>query len=96
MKKKIEEIKNAVKLNKDYSGYIILIIFGVAMALFVFIKIMGFVYIDSDWFWFIAGLGLAIEGMVSLIKQKKFNTKYKVLTREEFENFTMLKSKVNG
>ncbi len=85
MKQKIEQIKSVVKFENDYSGYFLLIIFGLIMALFVFIKLMRLIYIDSDFFWLIAGLGLAIDGMVSYVKQKKFNRKYKILTREEFE-----------
>jgi len=31
-----------------------------------------------DWFWFLAGMGLIVEGSISLVKQRKFDRKYKI------------------
>ena len=41
--------------------------------------------IDSDWFWFIAGVSLVLEGLMDLMKQKQFSAKYKVVSKKEFE-----------
>lgn len=67
---------------KRYTSYYVLIIVGFGMAIGTFIKLMGVVHIDSDWFWFLAGVGLGIEGIVSLAKQKTFDKKYIIVERE--------------
>jgi hypothetical protein len=41
------------------------------MAGFTLLKLLHIYDLDSDWFWFLAGVGLFVEGSVSLIKQKK-------------------------
>lgn len=82
MRRRINQIREIVN-NKNYSGYVILIVVGFSMAVGVFVKLMEWVYIDSDWFWLIAGVGLTVEGIVSLIKQRKFDKKYKIIEREE-------------
>ena len=45
-------------------------------------KLLGHIEFSSDWFWFIAGLGLTVEGIIMLDKQKKFNRKYRVVERK--------------
>jgi len=65
----------------DYATYFLFIAVGIFMAIGTFSKLMGIVYIDSDWFWFLAGCGLAIEGMISLFKQKRFDKKYKIIEK---------------
>lgn len=85
MKRTFNKIIKIIKFEGSNSGHELFIAVGFFMALGTFMKLMGFVYIDSDWFWFIAGLGLMVEGAISLVKQKRFNQKYKVLSKEEFD-----------
>jgi len=62
-----------------YEGFIlvgILIVFGTLL------KLVGNYNISSDWFWFLAGIGLIFEGTISLIKQRRFDKKYKIIERE--------------
>lgn len=63
-----------------YEGFIFV---GVLMAVGALVKLLGFVDFSSDWFWFIAGVGLVIEGTISYIKQKRFDKKYKIVEKEE-------------
>ena len=65
----------------DYSTYVLVIIMGVGMAALVFLKLAWSCDIDSDWFWFMAGLGLAVEGVISFRKQRRFDKKYKIIQR---------------
>jgi|GEM_PF-941152 len=58
------------------------IIVGIIIALCSLIKLFGIYYFSSDWFWFLAGIGLAVEGAISLAKQRKFDRKYKIIERE--------------
>jgi hypothetical protein len=62
-----------------YEGYVVV---GILMSLFVLGKLMGLYAISSDWFWFLAGLALIFEGVISLIKQRRFDRKYKIIERE--------------
>lgn len=57
------------------------IIVGVLMVLATLVKIFGPYDFSSDWFWFLAGIGLIVEGTISLIKQRRFDKKYKVIER---------------
>jgi len=65
-----------------YATYPLLIVVGIFMVIGTLLKLMGIVYIDSDWFWFLAGCGLAVEGFVTLRKQKKFDKTHKVVLRK--------------
>ncbi|MBR9704261.1 hypothetical protein GOV12_02530 [Candidatus Pacearchaeota archaeon] len=56
---------------------------GFIMVVLTLVKLFGLLYIDSDWFWFIAGVGLLVQGMISLIKQKKFVKRYKIIERKK-------------
>ncbi len=58
---------------------------GLIMMFSTLIKLLGFVDFSSDWFWFIAGLLVVIEGTILLSKQKKFDKKYKIVLREEIK-----------
>jgi len=58
------------------------IIVGIIIAVGALIKLLGFYDFSSDWFWFLAGLGLIVEGAISLIKQRRFDKKYKIVERE--------------
>ena len=56
---------------------------GVVIVVGALIKILGFYNFSSDWFWLLAGIGLIFEGAISLIKQRKFDKKYKIIERQE-------------
>lgn len=58
-----------------------MIVVGLLMAVVVFLKLVFGFNIDSDWFWFLAGLGVAVEGVISLEKQRMFEKKFKVIRR---------------
>ena len=58
-----------------------MIVVGLLIAVVVFLKLVFGFNIDSDWFWFLAGLGVAVEGVISLQKQKMFKKKFKVIRR---------------
>jgi len=66
--------------------YEIFIIVGVLMSIGVVMKLAFHYNIDSDWFWLLAGLGLMVEGSISLVKQRKFDRKYKVIEINEAEH----------
>lgn len=51
------------------------------MAMAVFLKLVVGFDIDSDRFWFLAVLGIAVEDIISLERQKRFDKKYKVVRR---------------
>ncbi|MDA3837088.1 MAG: hypothetical protein PF542_05695 [Nanoarchaeota archaeon] len=74
-----------MKLGKvlQYETYIIL---GLLMVAGTIGKLIFNLPIDSDWFWFIAGTGLVLEGFIDLIKQRQFSKKYKVVSKKEFES----------
>ena len=55
---------------------------GFLMVVATLAKLLGFVNISSDWFWFIAGIGLMVEGSILLRKQKQFDKDCKVVSRE--------------
>jgi len=63
-----------------YEGFIFV---GVLMTLGTLVKLLGFADFSSDWFWFIAGVGLTIEGTISYYKQKKFDNKYKIIEKKD-------------
>jgi len=70
---------------KKFITHETLLIAGGIMIMATLAKLLGFVEIDSDWFWFIAGLALILEGAVELKKERKFRKKYKILTLEEYK-----------
>ncbi len=55
---------------------------GILMICGTLTKLTGLYQFSSDWFWFVAGLGLVIEGLIMMGKQKKFDKKYKVIQKE--------------
>ncbi len=65
-----------------YEGFILI---GIVMVIGTALKLLGKYNFSSDWFWLIAGLGLIVEGTISYAKQTKFDNKFKILTREEYE-----------
>jgi len=52
------------------------------MAVLTLVKIFGVYEFSSDWLWFIAGMGLIVEGSISLTKQRLFDQKYRVVLRD--------------
>ena len=59
-----------------YEGFILV---GILMVIGTLMKLLGVYDFSSDWFWFLAGIGLIVEGIISLIKQRKFDRKYKII-----------------
>ena len=59
------------------------ILVGLLMAVGKLIKLLGIYDFSSDWFWFLAGIGLTVEGAISLNKQRQFDKKYKIVERNE-------------
>jgi len=70
-----------VKL-ENHTGYILLILAGAALIVFTLIKVLGFNDFSSDWLWLIAGLGLMVEGILSFLKQRQFDKKYKIVLKK--------------
>ena len=68
--------------NINLERYELFIIVGILMAGGILIKLLGIIDFSSDVFWFLAGLGLIVEGIIALTKQKKFNNKYKIIKRD--------------
>lgn len=73
-----------MKLGKalQYETYILI---GMLMIIATTAKLIFNIPIDSDWFWFLAGVALVIEGFIDLIKQRQFGKKFKVISKTEFE-----------
>ena len=76
VKNKISDMKSGLEYLGRQETFVIV---GVAMALGTLGKLLNFYDISSDWFWFIGGLGLIIEGSISLMRQRKFDKKYKII-----------------
>ena len=70
--------KTNISMN-DLFRYEVFILLGLLMAIGTLIKLLGFYDFSSDWFWFLAGIGLTVEGSIALAKQRKFDKKYKVV-----------------
>jgi membrane glycosyltransferase len=62
--------------------YELFIIVGIFMVIGTLIKLTGIYDFSSDWFWFLAGIGLIVEGIISLIKQRKFDKKFRIIEKE--------------
>lgn len=69
----------------NFARYESFIIVGITIAIGSLIKLLGFYNFSSDWFWFLGGIGLIAEGTISLIKQRKFDKKYKTIKRKDVE-----------
>lgn len=70
---------------KSVVSYVMLVTFGFLLVVGTLFKLLGIVNIDSDWFWFLAGVALTIEGMINMLKQRQFDRKYKVVLRDEIK-----------
>ena len=74
-----------IDMRREYASFILVVLVGLAMILGVLAKsFLGF-DIDSDWFWFLAGIGLAAEGIISFRRQKRFDKKYKIIERQNLK-----------
>ena len=63
--------------------YEVFIFVGLLIAILSFIKVLGIFDFSSDWLWCLAGIGLTTEGFISLIKQRRFDRKYRIIERKE-------------
>ena len=79
---------------KNFLRYEAFIFIGIIMIIGTLLKLFNVVDFSSDWFWFIAGIGLVIEGTISYLKQRNFDKKFKILDKEEYEKI-MMNLKVN-
>ena len=77
----MQEIYFAMKINNT-ARYTLFILVGILIVVGAFIKLIGLADFSSDWFWFLAGLELVVEGYISLAKHRTFDRKYKVIERE--------------
>lgn len=66
-------------------------VMGAAMVLLTFLKLVHTIEISSDWFWFIAGIGLVIEGYIAMKKEREFKRKFKVISKEEYDRLSIKK-----
>jgi len=72
----------SITRNINILSYESFIIVGVLIAVGSLIKILGVYDFSSDVFWFLAGIGLVVEGAISLVKQRSFDKKYMIIERE--------------
>ena len=68
-------------MKKDYASFVLVVLVGLIMALAVLGKLFLGFDINSDWFWFLAGVGLMFEGVISFKARKRFDRKYKIISR---------------
>jgi hypothetical protein len=59
----------------NFANYELFILIGILMTLATIIKLLGIKDFSSDWFWLLAGVGLIVEGSISLVKQRRFDKK---------------------
>ncbi|MDO8459646.1 MAG: hypothetical protein Q7S74_00915 [Nanoarchaeota archaeon] len=64
---------------QNLAKYESFIIVGILMTIGTILKLSGVYEFSSDWFWLLAGVGLIVEGAISLAKQRKFDRKYKII-----------------
>ena len=69
---------------KKFVTHEVLIFFGILLVIGTLLKLLGRIDINSDWFWFLAGIAITIESLINLLKQKQFDKKYKIVLKEEF------------
>ena len=63
----------------NYFTYEIFILIGILMTAGTLAKLSGLYNFSSDWFWLLAGVGLVVEGTISMLKQRRFDKKYKII-----------------
>lgn len=69
-------------MKSDYGSFVLVILIGVVMAVGVLVKLLVGFDIDSDWFWFLTGVGLSVQGVVSFRSRLKFDKKHKVVPKK--------------
>ena len=69
----------------NFWRYEVFVFVGLIMVIGALIKLLGIYDFSSDWFWFLAGLGFIVEGTIALIKQRRFERKYKIIDKSEIE-----------
>lgn len=69
----------------DYASFTLVVGVGLVMSLAVLGKLFLGFSIDSDWFWFLAGVGFVVQGVISFRARKRFDKKYKVVRRGSLE-----------
>ena len=67
----------------NFIRYETFVLIGILITAGTLVKLLGFFDFSSDWFWLLAGIGLVIEGTISMIKQRKFDRKYKIIEINE-------------
>jgi hypothetical protein len=80
IKKAFENIEGRIENMIRYEGFIAI---GLLIAVLSLIKVLGYYDFSSDWLWFLAGIGLMVEGTISFVKQKRFDRKYKIIERKD-------------
>lgn len=65
-----------------FAAYETFIFLGLVMSILTLVKLLGYYDFSSDWFWLLAGVGLVIEGTISLVKQRRFERKYKIIEKK--------------
>ena len=65
----------------DYASFVLLVGIGLIIAFAVLMKLFFAADIDSDWFWFLAGFGFVLQGIISFRARKRFDQKYKTVKR---------------
>lgn len=70
---------------ESFAKYEVFIVVGILMTIGTGMKLVGIYNFSSDWFWLLAGLGLIVEGTISLVKQRRFDKKYKIVERCDME-----------
>jgi len=61
--------------------YEVFILIGLLISIGTTLKLLGVYAFSSDWFWFLAGIALIVEGTIALLKDKRFKRKYKIIER---------------
>ena len=59
------KMTNTIQI-QNFFKYEVFILVGLIMVIGTLLKLFNFIYFSSDWFWFLAGVGLAVEGAISL------------------------------
>lgn len=77
----MERVIKATKL-ESWARHETFIVVGVLMTIGTAVKLLGEYDFSSDWFWLLAGIGLVVEGAISLVKQRRFDRKYKIIERD--------------
>ena len=67
---------------RGFIRYEAFVFVGILITFGALVKVLGIYDFSSDWFWLLVGIGLIIEGAISLIKQKRFDKKYQIIEKK--------------